>query len=327
MTQCKHSSVRAGFTLVELLVVIAIIGTLVGLLLPAVQTARESARRSSCTNNLKQIGLGLHQHHDAFKRLPPSAIKSGYDPLNRNRAGWGWTLAILPYLEQQPLYDQIYTISTPTGMNTAKKDLARVPINTLRCPSCNVATTDVEAAYGGTGKSNYLGNGGPICAFSGSADQQKTVSLGALTRVTGLEFKHVTDGLTKTFMVGEAGGTPATAADAPKMPGLWTGVSGPDLTQQEVVRWTYQKLNSGQLSGNPRAFGSFHPGGANFVMCDGAVRFIEDFIEFNNTGISSALSAGTDATNTSYITAAHSASRGVFQKLSARADGNAIEGP
>jgi prepilin-type N-terminal cleavage/methylation domain-containing protein/prepilin-type processing-associated H-X9-DG protein len=321
---------RAAFTLVELLVVIAIIGTLVGLLLPAVQTARESARRSSCTNNLKQIGLGLHQHHDAFKRLPPSAIKSGYDPLNRNRAGWGWTLAILPYLEQQPLYDQIYTISAPTNMNAAKKDLARVPINTLLCPSCNVVPAATEAAYGshGLGKSNYLGNGGPICAYSGSADQQKTVSLGALTRVAGLEFKHVTDGLTKTFMVGEAGGTPATAADAAKVPGLWTGVSGADQTQQEVVRWTYQKLNSGQLApGNPRAFGSFHPGGANFVMCDGAVRFIDDFIEFNNTGISSALSAGTDATNTSYITAAHSASRGVFQKLSARADGNAIEGP
>jgi len=329
VTTGKQRFMRDGFTLVELLVVIAIIGTLVGLLLPAVQTARESARRSSCTNNLKQIGLALHGHHDAFKRLPPSAVKSGFDPLNRNRSNWGWTLAVLPYLEQQPLYDQIYTISAPINMNTAKKDLARVPINTLLCPSCNVAPPGTEAAYGshGLGKSNYLGNGGPICAYSGSADQQKTVSLGAMTRVTGLEFKTVTDGLSKTFLVGEAGGTPATAADAPKVPGLWTGVSGADQTQQEVVRWTYQKLNSGLLSGNPRAFGSFHPGGANFVMCDGAVRFVDDFIEFNNTGITNAISAATDSTNTSSVTAAHAAGRGIFQKLSSRADGNSIEGP
>ena len=188
----RWSAATKGFTLVELLVVIAIIGTLIGLLLPAVQAARESARRSSCTNNLKQLGLALHQHHDAFNRLPPSCVKAGYDPLNLNRNSWGWTLAILPFIEQQPLYDAVYKVSAPTNLNAALRDLVLQPISTLACPSCRVSSDAVKDAHaGGVGsKSNYLGNGGPLCSWSGSADQQKAVALGTMTLITGLEFKN-----------------------------------------------------------------------------------------------------------------------------------------
>lgn len=96
---------RDGFTLVELLVVIAIIGILVGLLLPAVQAAREAARRMSCQNNLKQMGLALHNYEGVFGKLPPAMFGS---PMNGNTLdddGFGWQVAILPFIEQQNMYD------------------------------------------------------------------------------------------------------------------------------------------------------------------------------------------------------------------------------
>lgn len=101
MNTSVHRAVRKGFTLVELLVVIVIIGVLVGLLLPAVQTAREAARRSQCTNNLKQIGLALHGYHDVRRELPPLCLKpssSVSGDSDWNAPAWGWSALILPYL-------------------------------------------------------------------------------------------------------------------------------------------------------------------------------------------------------------------------------------
>src|SRR5437773_558439 len=99
-----RSGLRRAFTLVELLVVIAIIGVLVALLLPAVQSARESARRMSCMNNLKQIGLALHNHHDAFGTFPPGGVTNG--TCCGTQSGATWTIYILPFIEQQMLYDK-----------------------------------------------------------------------------------------------------------------------------------------------------------------------------------------------------------------------------
>src|SRR5690606_33556929 len=130
-----------GFTLVELLVVIAIIGVMVGLLLPAVQAAREAARRMSCTNNLKQIGLALHNYHDSFNRLPAGSTGVlNAAGSNFNGHGWTWQAAILPYIEQGPLYD---AIQGPDGMGNEQGDqnngkplvLRDTDISVFWCPS------------------------------------------------------------------------------------------------------------------------------------------------------------------------------------------------
>src|SRR4249919_3311122 len=119
---------RAGFTLIELLVVIAIIAVLIALLLPAVQAAREAARRAQCVNNLKQIGLAMHNYHDVKNGLPPSAIvdKQGKPLLS-------WRVAILPYIEQQPLYDK-FKLDEPWD-SPNNKDLIQYMPSIYMCPS------------------------------------------------------------------------------------------------------------------------------------------------------------------------------------------------
>ena len=128
---------RNGFTLVELLVVIAIIGVLIALLLPAVQASREASRRASCSNNLKQIGLALHMHHDTYKRLP--AGWRGRDPGNGEPhwfglPGWGWAAYTLPCLEQTAVYENLVHLDLPIT-DPANDDARVTPIKTFRCPT------------------------------------------------------------------------------------------------------------------------------------------------------------------------------------------------
>ena len=131
------SSRRKGFTLVELLVVIAIIGILVALLLPAVQAAREAARRMSCQNNLKQVGLALHMYHDSNQRWPAGWL--GINPVTRGDdwlgdPGWGWAAAILPYMEQKNVSEAMVHFELPTHdpMNKAVREKI---LTVFRCPS------------------------------------------------------------------------------------------------------------------------------------------------------------------------------------------------
>lgn len=324
-TRCR------GFTLVELLVVIAIIGTLVGLLLPAVQTARESARRSQCTNNMKQVALGLHNFHDAFKALPPSACNSTVDP--RGRASWSWMLFVLPYIEQATLFDACmnqvtWRMQQPAWMDPAVAAQARAPISPFICPTDTVGLLAPEAKVNSAAswltfaasKANYLANGGANNVWGGSTDQQIRASQGAFRKVKGATFKDFTDGLSKTFLLGEAGGTPAVASDADRMPGIWSGTTNQDNGQPEIMRWTSSKLNGGLWD----CFGSFHPGGANFAMSDASVRFIDDTIQANP--LLWGFDASNDVSISNYVSQTSSSGRGIYERLSTRADGLAIGG-
>jgi prepilin-type N-terminal cleavage/methylation domain-containing protein/prepilin-type processing-associated H-X9-DG protein len=327
MIENKHSGCRGlqrrGFTLVELLVVIAIIGTLVGLLLPAVQAARESARLSQCSNNLKQIALGLHNYHDARKELPKAFTKS--TPAD-STGGWNWILYTMPYMEFAEVFRVVAPQSRYTEATNAVASSVDPPIPFLICPSCMVPITGprdyYRTAWGfpnmSSSKTNYVGNGGTVKQYGGSGP---ALSFGTIRKGKGIKFSDVTDGLSKTVLVGEVGGPAAAGVDSRILPGLWLESYRGDDMILPTLRYGAEKLNAGVST----AFGSSHKAGGNFAMCDGSVRFLSDQINF----VGGALAANTlDVSNAGNVSWAGSQialpSYGVYQKLMTRSDGNAI---
>jgi len=227
----RKSPARTGFTLVELLVVIAIIGILIALLLPAVQAARESARRAQCTNHLKQIGLAWQTHHDSHKHFPTGGWgwhwvgvpDRGY---GENQPG-GWVYNILPFMELQPLHDYSSGGST---MSAAASATAALPVANLNCPSRRAAAAYPNTWNGGVNKpfnadftpsyarTDYAANCGDQNSNQGPANGGGPTSLdypanfnwGNLAMYTGVSFRRskvrsadIRDGTSNTYMVGE----------------------------------------------------------------------------------------------------------------------------
>tara|TARA_R110002111_G_scaffold228511_1_gene289923 strand:- start:3925 stop:4908 length:984 start_codon:yes stop_codon:yes gene_type:complete len=290
----------SGFTLIELLVVIAIIAILIALLLPAVQQAREAARRSSCKNNLKQIGIALHNYHDTFSRLPPGIVEF-YD--SGDRGNWGWAAYILPSMEQSTLYNnlEISEISLAEALdNPTMVSIMKQPLAAFQCPSTPVpeqTDRDINSLSGGPDVfltiSTYAGNGGSwrlykSKAAAASASRNEGCVNGVFWSNSNVRFRDITDGTTNTIMVGERTweltklGTPLsfkgrTHPHAAHIYGTATAASNTYYGMADVLGVGESHING---PGYPRnSFSSSHTGGAHFALCDGSVRFISENID------------------------------------------------
>jgi prepilin-type N-terminal cleavage/methylation domain-containing protein/prepilin-type processing-associated H-X9-DG protein len=281
---------RQGFTLVELLVVIAIIGVLVALLLPAVQAAREAARRSSCSNNLKQIGLGLQNYHDTLLAFP----YGGTDGAKRSTPAMNdisWHVRILPFVEQTPLYDRVNW--SQAWNSTTNLAVAHVKVKGYFCPSATeersgstgekLSTEAVQAYtthyYGINGPEGTNSQTGQVYSMhaSSASGHGDIMQDGVLCPWEANSMAAVTDGTSNTFIVGEIGFQKALKPSNGHSLRSWTRGGGSSNTTSSTKNVQFA-INSTPYNGsnnfNDISFGSQHPGGAQFALVDGSVRMI-----------------------------------------------------
>ncbi len=272
---------RRGFTLIELLVVIAIVAVLIALLLPAVQQAREAARRSQCQNNLKQIGLALHNYHDSSQRFPQGWIGiTANQPDVNGLNGWGWASKLLHRIEQPALYHAInFKLSVTNAANTANL-LRALPV--FRCPSDSSAETWILKNSAGTpvatlATANYVGNFGTdgLDACLSFTPGMTCQGDGVLMHNQTIRLSDIRDGTSSTLMIGER----KTRADL-DWHSTWAGVvAGGDESFQRILGVTDHVPNS--PASHFDDFSSAHTTGSFFVMADGHVKLITSNIDEN----------------------------------------------
>jgi prepilin-type N-terminal cleavage/methylation domain-containing protein/prepilin-type processing-associated H-X9-DG protein len=306
---------RGAFTLIELLVVIAIIGVLVGLLVPAVQQVRESASRTQCQNNLHQIGLALHNYHDAKRSFPPGYRASApySDGATDTTPGWGWAAFILPFVEQDNLYRQL-DFNQPVQNSAAVQTVVKVYL----CPSdlTPPAAFGVPDAFGNTvclaAPSSYA-----ACVGGDESGTTDPTGLGVFYRNSQTRLTDITDGTSSTILIGERAWTNAQ--------GIWAGaISGGVCKRGQDNRcpgtgagWypaatlvqAHSHLNNTttDTDGGLDDFSSRHAGGSNFIFADGSVRFVRS--------VPSDLPGG-----------GYTPDSLVFQALGTRANGEVVQG-
>ena len=305
----KNQSSRRGFTLVELLVVIAIIGILIGMLLPAVQQVREAARRVSCQNNLRQLGVACHNYESSFGRFPPGLnipIGSGSGMIFPNTFNnvlapkgvtepplpgrWGsWMVWIMPFMEQNNIFDSMdHTIRDLRANTLGINSIGASLVSSLICPSDFVEENPISFTSGGQqhffGINSYFGNSGVQAWFWNVATFDGVFFYNSRT-----SFSNMYDGSSNILFIGERYSFDPEYAAFPTFRGwAWNNFNSP----RDNIAGSAAPINFMIPAGsgpNPpfsltdlkfSSFSSAHPGGANFVLGDGSVRFL------NLTGIS-----------------------------------------
>ncbi|QDS93004.1 putative major pilin subunit [Roseimaritima multifibrata] len=303
-------SKRRGFTLVELLVVIAIIGVLVGLLLPAVQAAREAARRMQCSNNLKQLALSMHNYQDTHGSLPAGYVD--YTPKVDNEGYWSWSALILPFIEQSNLHDQLQVNKLRPSESMALYQVAmQAPMAAFRCPSdVNPGVHDDAIAAGyaitkvpgggnfGLPVSNYVASNGTANVRQKPATNMKLGTSGAVGpfyRDSKVRLEDIKDGTSNTFLLGERawevngvrtdGGTALAVRDAnakgPTAQDADTGWNQGLVTIFGTVRFGINPPVTASNTEMQNSYMSLHPSGSQFAYADGSVHFVSETIATN----------------------------------------------
>jgi prepilin-type N-terminal cleavage/methylation domain-containing protein len=297
---------RSAFTLVELLVVIAIIATLIGLLLPAVQTAREAARRTQCGNSLKQIGLAALGHESAKKSLPPGNVSQSAEDINGPYYG-SWALEILPYMEGADVH-KLWS-KTKSLEDIANKRLRETFMPAFTCP-VDVFTTQLQKPESGPGYAldwapgSYRGMAGhslgqtgdhywdnPLAAKRPASEMRDgwqgplhttAKDSGKHRKFRAERFKDIKDGISKTLMVGEYQ-TITTQQRRPFWAYAYTSYTlSSGFFESRTLLANYDRcvqVGGGGEHTCKRAWGSLHPAGVQFVACDGSVKTVSESVD------------------------------------------------
>ncbi|HCS52523.1 DUF1559 domain-containing protein [uncultured Rubinisphaera sp.] len=303
---------RRGFTLIELLVVIAIIAILVALLLPAVQQAREAARRSSCKNNLKQLGLAIHNYHDTFNTFPPGYVRQFSTGTTEAQSFWGWQTYLFPQMEESALFDamNVGNIQLPVALaNATTRGQMAQPIGPLKCPSDSGPDINNRSQLNDTvptardvATTNYVGNNSSFGLDTITApDTQQPVFFetgananGCFWQNSKIQFRDITDGTSNTIIVGERSWELNNSGGAKRQCDAGV-VFGSNSGQTRNLRALFANgrvgindsgsgitgggLTSPQSDNCKYGFSSLHKGGAQFMLADGSIRFISENIE------------------------------------------------
>lgn len=267
------SSKRQGFTLIELLVVIAIIAILVGLLLPAVQQAREAARKIQCINNLKQIGAALHNHHDRKGAFPAGFSKS---------KGIGWTARLLGELDQAPLYDSVDWNGQWKDGNNEKALGIVLPV--FRCPSAPVPDHFTNDDILNRVPCTYLGCASGTNLVDDSLDDGPQDGIFFSGRRIGI--RDISDGSSNTIAIGEARVNLANPINGDFVD-HWSlasveiqdGVDSSEFVGSLAARLNVMEDPNAPLDEQELSFGSYHEGGCHFLLADGSAKFISENID------------------------------------------------
>lgn len=340
-----RSKDRIGFTLIELLVVIAIIAVLIALLLPAVQQAREAARRTQCKNNLKQLGLAWHNYHDAYSTFPPGFVSKAWpspasNGITTEKGIWSWGVFILPYLEQAPMYNLLQpgTISLDANLAAGGAQLLALttPLAAFQCASdTGPALNDFNRAYAPAGNATWANDLGtydrratsngtdriPIAksnyvAISDSNDSGTPCwlptaygpPLGIVGANSNKGIRDITDGASNTLIIGErafilkglaigAGNALGFGMTSDNGAAYMGSYARSALAIHGIPYWGINQVVSNP-SHQTRSFSSNHTGGVQFLMGDGAVRFISDNIDYKTITLTPALGTGSHSGTT-----------------------------